>query len=252
MERKTLRPRNRGSCRRVQPARKQDYGGRFGGVGGWSHGRKKGKGSRSKVQGQRFKVKGSRSKVQGQRFKVKGQSNSRPHILNLEPCTLNLHLTSAPLFPTVPSCHNSGSGERSGGLEKHFRDVLETFDNPHPKRDYLIEIVCPEFTSVCPKTGQPDFGTLTIRYVAGGKCVELKSLKLYLQQYRNEGIFYEDVTNRILDDLVAVLSPREMTLSAAFTARGGITTTVTASGEEKVQGSRSKVQTTRARFLLNL
>ncbi|MBN2476028.1 MAG: NADPH-dependent 7-cyano-7-deazaguanine reductase QueF [Pirellulales bacterium] len=108
------------------------------------------------------------------------------------------------------------------------RDVLETFDNQYPGRDYTIEIVCPEFTSVCPKTGQPDFGTLTFRYVPGAKCVELKSLKLYLQQYRNEGIFYENVTNRILDDLVSVLRPRSMTLVAAFNARGGITTSVTA------------------------
>ena len=97
-----------------------------------------------------------------------------------------------------------------------------------PSRDYTIEIVCPEFTSVCPKTGQPDFGTLTFRYVPDGKCVELKSLKLYLQQFRNEGIFYEHVTNRILDDLVSLLSPRRIELTAAFTARGGITTTVTA------------------------
>jgi len=109
-----------------------------------------------------------------------------------------------------------------------FRDVLETFDNQYPGRDYTIEIVCPEFTSVCPRTGQPDFGTLTFRYVPEGKCVELKSLKLYLQQFRNEGIFYENATNRILDDLVAALAPRRMELSAAFTARGGITTTVTA------------------------
>ncbi len=107
------------------------------------------------------------------------------------------------------------------------RDVLETFDNPHPGRDYTVEIVCPEFTSVCPKTGQPDFGTLTITYVPEAVCVELKSLKLYLQQFRNEGIFYEDVTNRILDDLVAMLGPRQMTLTAAFTPRGGIATTVT-------------------------
>ena len=109
-----------------------------------------------------------------------------------------------------------------------FRDVLETFDNQYPGRDYTIEIVCPEFTSVCPKTGQPDFGTLTLAYVPDRKCVELKSLKLYLQQFRNEGIFYENVTNRILDDLAAVMSPRRMRLTAAFTARGGITTTVTA------------------------
>ena len=109
-----------------------------------------------------------------------------------------------------------------------FCDVLETFDNQYPGRDYTIEIVCPEFTSVCPKTGQPDFGTLTITYVPDRKCVELKSLKLYLQQYRNEGIFYEHATNRILDDLVAVVQPRQMKLVAAFTPRGGITTTVTA------------------------
>lgn len=113
-------------------------------------------------------------------------------------------------------------------MGENFRDVLETFDNPHPGRDYTIQIVCPEFTSICPKTGQPDFGTLTFSYVPQTRCVELKSLKLYLQQYRNQGIFYEDVTNRILDDLVAVVGPREMTLTAAFTARGGITTTVTA------------------------
>jgi 7-cyano-7-deazaguanine reductase len=113
-----------------------------------------------------------------------------------------------------------------------FRDVLETFENPNQGRDYTIEIVCPEFTSVCPKTGQPDFGTLTIRYVPEATCVELKSLKFYLQQYRNEGIFYEHVTNRILDDLAAVLQPRRMTLKAAFTPRGGITTTVTVVHEQ--------------------
>jgi 7-cyano-7-deazaguanine reductase len=112
-----------------------------------------------------------------------------------------------------------------------FRNLLETFANQYPDREYTIEIRCPEFTSVCPKTGQPDFGTLAITYVPAQKCVELKSLKLYLQQFRNEGIYYEHVTNRILDDLVAVLSPRRMTLVAAFTPRGGITTTVTASFE---------------------
>jgi len=106
--------------------------------------------------------------------------------------------------------------------------MLETFANQYPQRDYTIRIVCPEFTSVCPKTGQPDFGTLTITYVPDQKCVELKSLKLYLQQFRNEGIFYENVTNRILDDLATVLQPRRMTLEATFTPRGGITTTVTA------------------------
>jgi 7-cyano-7-deazaguanine reductase len=106
-------------------------------------------------------------------------------------------------------------------------EILETFDNPFPNRDYLIESICPEFTSVCPKTGQPDFGTLTIRYVPDQKCFELKSLKLYLQQYRNHGAFYENVTNTILDDLVAVTQPRQMTIVAEFTPRGGIRTTVT-------------------------
>ena len=88
-----------------------------------------------------------------------------------------------------------------------FRETLETFDNQFPNRDYQIEIVCPEFTSVCPKTGQPDFGTLTFTYIPEAVCIELKSLKLYLQRYRNEGIFYENITNVILDDMVAVLSP---------------------------------------------
>ena len=119
-------------------------------------------------------------------------------------------------------------------MDDSFRNVLETFENPNPQRDYTIEIVCPEFTSVCPKTAQPDFGTLTITYVPDAKCVELKSLKFYLQQYRNQGVYYETVTNRILDDLAAVLRPRRLTLSAAFTARGGITTTVTASVQQKV------------------
>ncbi len=104
--------------------------------------------------------------------------------------------------------------------------MLEVFDNQFPQRDYTIEIVCPEFTSVCPKTGQPDFGTLTFLYVPDKKCVELKSLKLYLQQFRNQGIFYENITNRILDDLVAVLQPRSMKLTASFTPRGGISSTV--------------------------
>ena len=117
--------------------------------------------------------------------------------------------------------------------------MLETFHNTYPQRDYLIEIVCPEFTSVCPKTGQPDFGTLTLRYIPNERCVELKSLKLYLQQFRNQGIFYENVTNRILDDLVSLLSPRWLKLTAAFTPRGGISTTVTVEWE----GERTAVPT---------
>lgn len=107
-----------------------------------------------------------------------------------------------------------------------FRDKLETFENQFPQRDYLIEIVAPEFTSVCPKTGHPDFGTITLTYTPQEKCVELKSFKLYLQAFRNEGIFYENATNRIFDDLIAVLAPRYLHLKASFTARGGITTSV--------------------------
>lgn len=111
-------------------------------------------------------------------------------------------------------------------MADRLRDLLETFDNSFPNRDYTIEIICPEFTSVCPKTGQPDFGTLTITYTPDRKCVELKSLKMYLQGFRNEGIFYENVTNRILDDLVAVMQPRTIKLVAAFSPRGGISTNV--------------------------
>ncbi|MEN1680601.1 MAG: preQ(1) synthase [Planctomycetota bacterium] len=108
-----------------------------------------------------------------------------------------------------------------------FRDRLETFDNSYPDRDYKIEIVQPEFSSVCPKTGQPDFGTVLITYTPRAKCVELKSLKMYLQAFRNEGIFYENVTNTILDDLVAVISPQWMKVETRWNARGGITETVT-------------------------
>lgn len=118
-------------------------------------------------------------------------------------------------------------------MSDSFRDTLETFENQFPNRNYKIEIVCPEFTSVCPKTGQPDFGELTITYTPDLLCVELKSLKMYLQQFRNAGIFYENVTNSILDDLVAVLQPRRLTLLAEFSARGGIRTNVTARYRKK-------------------
>jgi len=108
---------------------------------------------------------------------------------------------------------------------------LETFENPHPSRDYVIRHVAPEFTSVCPKTGQPDFGTIEIEYVADKLCVELKSLKFYLQGFRNVGVFYEDVINQILDDLVAALSPRRMTVTGRFTPRGGMHSIIRASHE---------------------
>ncbi len=110
-------------------------------------------------------------------------------------------------------------------------EQLETFDNPRPGRDYTIEIVCPEFTSLCPVTGQPDFGTITFTYTPARKCVELKSLMLYLQRYRNQGIFYEAVTNRLLDDFVAACQPLRCKVVGAFTPRGGITTTVTCQHE---------------------
>jgi len=106
--------------------------------------------------------------------------------------------------------------------------TLETFPNPRPERDFEIAIDCPEFTSMCPKTGLPDFGTIRIRYVPDARCIELKSLKYYLLEFRSQGIFYEAVTNRILDDLVAACSPRRMTVTGDFTARGGISTKVTA------------------------
>ena len=105
---------------------------------------------------------------------------------------------------------------------------LETFDNPIPERDYTIRIEVPEFTCLCPKTGQPDFATLYIEYVPDRKCVELKSLKLYVWSYRDEGAFHEKVTNTILDDLVAATEPRFMRLTAKFNVRGGIWTTVVA------------------------
>lgn len=106
--------------------------------------------------------------------------------------------------------------------------IVDIFDNPCPERDYQIMNVCQEFTSVCPVTGQPDFGTLTITYHPAGKCIELKSLKLYLQTFRNQGVYYERVVNRILDDLVGACQPRSMHIEGKFTVRGGIYTVVTA------------------------
>ena len=105
---------------------------------------------------------------------------------------------------------------------------LEVFPNPKPSRDYTIHIESPEFTCLCPKTGQPDFATLKLEYIPDEFCVELKSWKLYLWRYRNEGGFHEDLTNKILDDLVAALNPRYIRLTADFNVRGGIYTTVTA------------------------
>ncbi|MBP3959126.1 NADPH-dependent 7-cyano-7-deazaguanine reductase QueF [Gemmata sp. G18] len=114
-------------------------------------------------------------------------------------------------------------------------EQLETFPNPRPGREFAIEIVCPEFTSVCPKTGQPDFGTITFTYTPGETCVELKSLKLYLQRFRNQGIFYEQVTNRLLDDFVAACKPVRCKVVSVWTPRGGISTTVTCVHEANEQ-----------------
>ncbi|RMF79646.1 MAG: NADPH-dependent 7-cyano-7-deazaguanine reductase QueF [Planctomycetota bacterium] len=105
---------------------------------------------------------------------------------------------------------------------------LVAFPNPAPNRDYVIRHVQPEFTSVCPVTGQPDFGTITIEYVPDRLCVELKSLKFYLQAFRNEGIYYEALTNRLLDELVEVLKPRSMRIETKWTPRGGMHSIVTA------------------------
>ncbi len=110
---------------------------------------------------------------------------------------------------------------------------IETFDNPHPNRNYVIRHVAPEFTSVCPKTGQPVYGTIEIESVADALCIELKSLKFYLQGFRNEGVFYEDVVNRIIDDMIAALSPRSMKVTGSFTPRGGMHSVVTAEYPDK-------------------
>jgi 7-cyano-7-deazaguanine reductase len=114
-------------------------------------------------------------------------------------------------------------------LKENKIKILEVFDNSYPNRNYLIVHKTNEFTSICPKTGQPDFGTIVISYIAKKKCVELKSLKLYLQSFRNDGIFYENVINRILDDLVSVLKPKWIEVKGIFTTRGGLNSTVISS-----------------------
>jgi 7-cyano-7-deazaguanine reductase len=113
-------------------------------------------------------------------------------------------------------------------------ETIETFPNPRPGRDFEIAIHCPEFTSVCPKTGLPDFGEIRITYVPGDRCIELKSLKYYLIEFRNRGIFYESVTNEILDALVTACQPRRMTVIGDFSVRGGMKTVVTATYESLI------------------
>ena len=114
--------------------------------------------------------------------------------------------------------------------------ILETFANPNPARDYEIRFLCPEFTCLCPKTGQPDFAEIEIRYVPHELCVELKSLKLYFWSYRDQGAFHEAVTNKILDDLVSAITPRAIEIKGIFKVRGGIYTTITV-----FHGDRSKL-----------
>lgn len=112
---------------------------------------------------------------------------------------------------------------------------IETFPNPAPHRDYSITHTCPEFTSVCPKTGQPDFATIELEYIPDELCLELKSLKLYYYSFRNEGIFYEAVTNRILDELVAACKPRFMRITGHFNVRGGIASTIVAEHDGQIE-----------------
>ncbi len=120
---------------------------------------------------------------------------------------------------------------------------IETFDNPCPNRDYLIHMDIPEFTCLCPITGQPDFATLTLDYVAQRKCIELRSLKLYIWSYRNQGAFHEAVTNRILDDLAGAIQPRFMRVSARFNVRGGIFTSVIAERRKRGWKDHGLIQT---------
>lgn len=127
------------------------------------------------------------------------------------------------------------------GMPTKPSKTLETFPNPEPARDYLIHMEIPEFTCLCPKTGQPDFATLVLDYIPDRTCVELKSLKLYVWSYRNEGAFHEAVTNRILDDLAKAVKPRYMRLTAKFYVRGGIFTTVVAEQRKKGWRPQPKV-----------
>ena len=128
----------------------------------------------------------------------------------------------------------SEEGGRQKNLMKKNNLKLDIFPNRYPKRNYTITINCPEFTSICPKTGLPDFGTIIIEYIPDKFCIELKSFKYYLLKYRNEGIFYESVVNKILDDLVKILKPKKITVTGDFTARGGISTSVVAEYSKKI------------------
>src|SRR5687768_12373585 len=151
------------------------------------------------------------------------------------------------MIPTQHLSHLGRKSTLSDALIAEPRRILDSFPNPAPQRDYEVKFVFPEFTSMCPVTGQPDFATITIAYVPDARCVEMKSLKLYFLSFRNKGIFYEAVTNQILDDLVAILEPRRMTVIGDFAVRGGTAGTVTvnydAAASRKSQNSSSKLQT---------
>lgn len=118
-------------------------------------------------------------------------------------------------------------------------NLLEVFNNQYSDRDYIVTHTAPEFTSLCPKTGQPDFGKITIEYIPDKLCIELKSLKIYLNSFRNDGIFYESVTNKILEDLVSVCKPRYLKITAEFSVRGGISSIIKAEYKKKTSGRKS-------------
>jgi 7-cyano-7-deazaguanine reductase len=142
----------------------------------------------------------------------------------------------------IPTQHLSRLGRKStlsDALIAEPRRILESFENPRPQRDYEVKFVFPEFTSMCPVTGQPDFATITITYVPNELCVEMKSLKLYFLSFRNKGVFYEAATNQILDDLVAVIQPRRMTVVGDFAVRGGTAGTVTVTYESPPKKGRN-------------
>jgi 7-cyano-7-deazaguanine reductase len=142
----------------------------------------------------------------------------------------------------IPTQHLSRLGRKStlsDALIAEPRRILESFENPRPQRDYEVRFVFPEFTSMCPVTGQPDFATITITYVPNELCVEMKSLKLYFLSFRNKGVFYEAATNQILDDLVAVIQPRRMTVVGDFAVRGGTAGTVTVTYESPPKKGRN-------------
>jgi 7-cyano-7-deazaguanine reductase len=143
---------------------------------------------------------------------------------------------------TAPDAGRETAPSRGGPVLRRPSRALVTFPNPAPDRDYLIRHVCPEYSAVCPVTGQPDFGTIVVRYVPDRLCVELKSLKLYLWSFRDEGHYFEQVTNQIRDDLVAALAPRRLSVVGRFNVRGGIASTVVAHYRAARAGARTRVR----------